>query len=77
MLNMFKKKNQAAPTHEAAERTNLPLSPEMTLMMAQEIPILDSADRVRVYRLLEEYEGPQITRQEDLPEEIINIMDLR
>ncbi|AIU29520.1 Hypothetical protein Cul210931_0147 [Corynebacterium ulcerans] len=48
----------------------------MTLLMAEEIPMLDSASRVRVYQILEEYDGPQITSQEELPQEIRDMMDL-
>ncbi|MDO4910723.1 MAG: hypothetical protein Q3972_03145 [Corynebacterium sp.] len=65
-----------ADTHIAAEQTNLPLSPAMVLMMAQEIPILDSNDRARVYEILREYDGPIIEAQDQLPEEIRTIMDL-
>ena len=46
------------------------------MMMAQELPILDSASRTRVYEILNAYEGPQISSQEELPEEIRTIMDL-
>ncbi|MBN9643680.1 hypothetical protein ACFSSC_00045 [Corynebacterium mendelii] len=76
MLGMFRKKSEDN-TFIAGEHTNLPLSNELTMMIAQEIPMLDSKDRARIYRILEDYDGPQITRQEDLPEEIIDIMDLR
>lgn len=71
----FKKKTQES-VHMAAEKTNTPLSNEMTMMMAQELPILDSASRTRVYEILSAYEGPQISSQEELPEEIRTIMDL-
>ncbi|APT83807.1 hypothetical protein [Corynebacterium aquilae] len=74
MFGLFKK--TAAPTHEAAERTDVPLSPHMTLMMAEELPILDSASRVRVYEILKEYDGPLIETQEQLPQEIKDLMDL-
>ncbi|WP_047241243.1 hypothetical protein [Corynebacterium epidermidicanis] len=70
------KKRKAAPGHLAAEQTNTPLSNAVTMMMAQELPLLDSADRVRVYQILEEYDGPTIMTQEDLPAEIKQIMDL-
>lgn len=75
MFGMFKKK-QAAPTHIAAERTNLPLDDFMTRLIAQELPLLDSVDRSRVYEMLREYDGPTITSQEELPAEIREIMDL-
>lgn len=75
MFGMFKKKKEA-PTHIAAERTNLPLNDLMTRMIAQELPLLDSVDRSRVYAILREYDGPTITSQEELPQEIRQIMDL-
>lgn len=74
MFGLFKKKEPAP--HIAAERTNTPLSSAMTLMMAQELPLLDSKDRVRVYEILENYDGPTITSQEELPLEIRELMDL-
>lgn len=63
-------------TYEAAERTNLPLSPFMTRLMAQELPIMDSTSRRRVMEILKEWDGDQITSAEELPEEIRKIMDL-
>ncbi|KPH78574.1 hypothetical protein AFK72_00705 [Corynebacterium ulcerans] len=72
----FLKKKKAVETHTAAEQTNTPLDSRMTLLMAEEIPMLDSASRVRVYQILEEYDGPQITSQEELPQEIRDMMDL-
>ena len=60
----------------AAERTNLPLNDFMTRLMAEEIPMLDSNYRGLVYKLLREYDGPEITTQEALPTEIRDIMDL-
>lgn len=56
--------------------TNTPLSNELTMMLAQELPLLDSADRVRVYEILENYDGPTITEQDQLPKEIRDILDL-
>lgn len=72
----FLRKKKKDPVYIAAERTNTPLSPEMTRMVAQELPLLDSVSRTRVYRLLEEYEGPTITSQDELPQEIRDLMDL-
>ncbi|PRQ10424.1 hypothetical protein C1Y63_11515 [Corynebacterium sp. 13CS0277] len=74
MFGLFKR--AAKPTHEAAERTDLPLSPEVTMMMAQELPILDSVSRTRVYEILRAYDGPVITSQDELPQEIKDLMDL-
>ena len=48
----------------------------LVMLFAEELPILDSAERAQVYRALEAYDGPQITSQEMLPEEIRKIMDL-
>lgn len=48
----------------------------MMLLIAQEIPLLDSVSRGRVYEILRNYDGPQITTQEDLPAEIREMMDL-
>lgn len=73
---MFKKKPPAPATHIAAERTNLPLDDFMTRLISQELPVLDSVDRTRVYELLRAYDGPLITSQEELPEDIRQIMDL-
>ncbi|ADK27898.1 hypothetical protein LJU02_00575 [Corynebacterium pseudotuberculosis] len=74
MFGFLKKKT--VETHIAAERTNTPMDSRMTLLMAEEIPMLDSASRVRIYQILEEYDGPQITSQEELPQEIRDMMDL-
>ncbi|MFS0182381.1 hypothetical protein ACL1EX_09985 [Corynebacterium striatum] len=60
----------------ATEHTNLPLDGFMTRLMAEELPILDSTSRRRVYEILRGYEGPEITSQEQLPDEISDIMDL-
>ncbi|MEJ5918846.1 MULTISPECIES: hypothetical protein [unclassified Corynebacterium] len=71
MFGLFKKSKKSHSTfHEAAAHTDTPLSNEMTILMAQELPILDSASRIRVHEILREYDGPEITRQEDLPAEI-------
>lgn len=74
MFGFMKKKT--ATEHTAAAMTNTPLSNELTMMLAQELPLLDSKDRVRVYEILDSYDGPTITRQEDLPKEIKDILDL-
>ena len=60
----------------ATEHTALPLDGFMTRLIAEELPILDSASRTRVYEILREYEGPEITSQKELPKEIQDIMDL-
>ncbi|HAT1144764.1 TPA: hypothetical protein JAJ60_001347 [Corynebacterium striatum] len=60
----------------ATEHTNLPLDGFMTRLMAEELPILDSTSRRRVYEILRGYEGPEITSQKQLPEEIRDIMNL-
>ncbi|HCG3140286.1 hypothetical protein [Corynebacterium striatum] len=60
----------------ATEHTNLPLDGFMTRLMAEELPILDSTSRRRVYEILRGYEGPEITSHKQLPEEIRDIMDL-
>lgn len=74
MFGIFKKK--AEPGHIAAENTNTPMNQFMTRMLAEELPLLDSASRVRVYEILENYDGPQITSQEELPQEIRDMLDL-
>ena len=48
----------------------------MTRLIAEELPILDSTSRGRVYEILRSYQGPEITSQDELPEEIRQIMDL-
>ena len=62
--------------YEAAEHTTAPLDPFMTRLMAQELPIMDSVSRQRVRDILRDYDGPEITSIEELPEEIRTIMDL-
>ena len=66
-------------THVAAQFTTAPLDDFMVRLMAQELPLLDSVDRTRVYEILREYQqagGPTITTQEELPPEILDLMDL-
>lgn len=75
-MSMFGFKQTKRAPHLAAELTSVPLSPEMTLMMAQELPLLDSHSRLRVYEILREYQGPTIDSQEQLPTEIRDLMDL-
>ncbi len=75
MFGLFKKK-PTSNIHEAGEHTNLPLSNEMTMMLAQELPIVDSITRKQIYAALREYNGPTIERQEDLPEVVKEILDL-
>lgn len=53
-----------------------PLNHFMQQMMAQELPVLDSASRARVMTVLREYDGPVITSQEELPAEIREILEL-
>ncbi|MDO5030341.1 MAG: hypothetical protein Q4E11_07120 [Corynebacterium sp.] len=72
----FLKKKPREEINMAAEYTNTPLSNQMVMLFAQELPILDSMERAKVYRALEAYDGPQITSQEMLPDEIRQIMDL-
>lgn len=71
-----KKKEQAAVRHVAAEQTDLPLNDLMTRLVAQELPLLDSKDRIELYQVLKAYQGPQITSQEELPPRIREILDL-
>lgn len=75
MFGLFKKE-KPEPGHIAAELTNTPMNQFMTRLIAEELPLLDSASRVRVYEVLNNYEGPQITSQEELPQEIRDLMDL-
>ncbi|APT89806.1 hypothetical protein CSPHI_00385 [Corynebacterium sphenisci DSM 44792] len=72
----FLRKKKAPQTYIAAERTNTPLSPELTRMVAEELPLLDSTSRARVYEILREHTGPVITEQADLPEELRRMLDL-
>jgi hypothetical protein len=76
MFGIFNRKSKEPAPHIAAERTDLPLNDFMTRLIAQELPLLDSVDRSRVYALLREYDGPTITSQEELPEDIRRLMDL-
>ena len=43
--------------HEAAQRTDAPLSDFMVRLMAQELPFVDSKGRTRIYEILREHEG--------------------
>lgn len=63
-------------TYEAVAHTNVPLSPFMVRLFAQELPILDSTSRRRVMEILKNWEGEEIAEVEDLPTEIREIMDL-
>lgn len=66
-------------THMAAQFTTAPLSDFMVRLMAQELPLLDSADRSRVYDILREHQeagGATITSEQELPKEIRELMDL-
>ena len=74
MFGLFKK--NISPSPPAPDHTNLPLDNFMTTLMAQELPFLDSASRIRVYEILNTYDGPTITSQEELPMEIRELMDL-
>lgn len=60
----------------STEFAQAPLNDFMLRLMAEEIPMLDSGSRQRVHQILKEYDGPEITSQEQLPAEIIEIMDL-
>lgn len=53
-----------------------PLNHFMQQLMAQELPMQDSASRALILKILREYEGPQITSQEELPKEIREILEL-
>lgn len=75
MFDFFKKNKKEKP-YLAADQGEAPLDNFMMRLMSEELPMLDSADRGRVYRILEAYDGPTITSQEELPEEIRKIMDL-
>ncbi len=63
-------------TYIAAEHTQLPLSNYMLRLLAQELPFVPSEERSRIYHILNAYEGPTITSQEELPAEIRTILDL-
>ena len=73
-MKWFKKREQEI--HIAAERTDTPLDDHMTLLFSQELPFHPSEERSIIYKFLREYTGPQITKQEDLPPEIRELMDL-
>ncbi|MBV7294413.1 hypothetical protein KRX51_00545 [Corynebacterium sp. TAE3-ERU12] len=72
----FLRKKDAPKRYIAAEHTNTPMSQEMTRLVAEELPMVDSASRARVYEILDTYDGPTITSQEELPEEIRSLLDL-
>lgn len=63
-------------TYEAAQHTNLPLSPFMTRLFAQELPVMDSTSRRRVMEILKSWDGGIIESVDQLPTEIRDIMDL-
>lgn len=74
--DLSEEKSPKPGPHMAAHKTNLPMSEDMTLMMAQELPIMDSNTRARIYEILRDYTGPTINSQAELPEEIRQLMDL-
>lgn len=77
MFGIFRrKKDDNKDVHIAAERTETPMSGPMTLMVSQEMPLLDSSSRARVYEILRNYDGPTITSQEEMPQELREILDL-
>ncbi len=63
-------------SYEATRHATAPFNDFMMRLMAQELPMLDSTSRRRVYDILRDYDGPLITTQEELPKEIRDIMDL-
>ncbi|WP_257159492.1 hypothetical protein [Corynebacterium cystitidis] len=66
-------------THVATQFVEAPLDDFMTRLMTQELPLLDSHSRIRVYEVLAEHKAqglPTITSQADLPAEIREMMDL-
>lgn len=74
--DLSEEKSPKPGPHIAAQETNTPMSEDVTLMMAQELPIMDSHQRARVYEILREYNGPTIETQDQLPAEIRQLMDL-
>ncbi|MBP3088342.1 hypothetical protein EML15_04165 [Corynebacterium sp. sy017] len=74
-FSLFQRQKQE-PGHIAAEHTHTPMNQFMTRLIAQELPLLDSVSRLRVYEILDSYTGPQITSQEELPQEIREMLDL-
>ena len=75
MFDFWKKKPQET-INIASEHTNVPLSNQMVMLFAEELPMLDSMERAHVYRELEAYAGPEITSVDMLPARIREIMDL-
>ncbi|QPK79251.1 hypothetical protein G7Y31_00480 [Corynebacterium lizhenjunii] len=61
---------------QATQYSTAPLSDFMTRLVAEEIPMLDSASRQRVHELLRAYDGPIIETQEQLPAQIRQLLDL-
>ena len=77
-LRRFKQKrgHAASGEHIAATRTNVPLDDNMTLLFAQELPFHPAEERAMIEKILKEYQGPTITSQDMLPQEIRDLMDL-
>ena len=59
MFDFWKKKPQET-INIAAEHTNVPLSNQMVMLFAEELPMLDSMERAHVYRELEAYAGRKL-----------------
>ncbi|EEI27906.1 MULTISPECIES: hypothetical protein [Corynebacterium] len=78
-LSRLLKRGSDEPTtkeHIAASRTNVPLDDHMTLLFAQELPFHPAEERAIIEKILKEYEGPTITSQDMLPQQIRDLMDL-
>ena len=75
-LRLWQKRNQDRLPNKVIVYRDGVSEGQYDLVREQELPLLDSVSRTRVYRLLEEYDGPTITSQEELPQEIRDLMDL-
>ena len=64
-------------SYQATQNTTAPLSGFMTRLMAQELPIMDSTSRQRVYDILREYDGTiRIGTVKPIPICISSVADL-
>ena len=71
-VKLFKKK--PAPEYEHA--TSLPVSETVLRMLAQEMPFHPADERRFIMQTLENWSGPVIETQSELPAAIRELMDL-
>ena len=74
MAGVKLKKKKPAPEYEHA--STLPVSEAVLRMLAQEMPFHPADERRFIMQTLENWDGPVIETQADLPASIRELMDL-